>query len=326
MSFVPTILLIIVCIAHDNRRNFVVFFLSLYHRASEMATLAATPTGGTPPKEVVAITGSAGFIGSLLTEAFKREGYAVVGIDRAVPTSQHTSDEKAGFGVQKGNVDRVVDIADPKACEGMFAGCNLVIHLAGDGNPSADFLASLVPNNIIAMHNVCKEAQASKVRRVIFASTNHTQIYGFEQMNATKPSFAGKFHGAEHVGTVNTSTPDCPSSLYGVSKIMGEQMGNFFAVREKAFEFIGLRIGWVVYDDANAHKGTPLNDYLQSMFLSKEDCIGYFLAAARTTRIDKFFVGYAVSNNSTRLYDYEDTCRVLNFYPADYSGRLETIR
>ena len=97
-------------------------------------------------------------------------------------------------------------------------------------------------------------------------------------------------------------------------------MGNFFAVREKAFEFIALRIGWVVYNDANAHEGTPLNDYLQSMFLSKKDCIGYFLAAARTTNIDKFFVGYAVSNNSTRLYDYEDTCTVLGFYPADYSS------
>ena len=87
MSFVPTILLIIVCVAHDNRRNFVVFFLSLsfflslYHRASEMATLAATPTGGTPPKEVVAITGSAGFIGNETCLQLLELGHEVIGVD-----------------------------------------------------------------------------------------------------------------------------------------------------------------------------------------------------------------------------------------------------
>ena len=134
-------------------------------------------------------------------------------------------------------------------------------------------------------------------------------------MNATKPSFAGKFTGMDTVGKINTCTPDSPSCLYGVSKILGEQMGHFFSVREKAFEFIGLRIGWVVYDDANTHNGTPLNDYLQSMFLSKEDCVGFFLAAARTTKVQRFFIGYAVSNNRTRIYDCSDTCELLGFNP-----------
>ena len=56
------------------------------------------------------------------------------------------------------------------------------------------------------------------------------------------------------------------------------------------------------------------------MYLSKNDCIGYFLAAIETANLNKknpFYVGYAVSNNKTRLYDIEPTCKFLNFKPSD---------
>ena len=112
---------------------------------------------------------------------------------------------------------------------------------------------------------------------------------------------------------------NCPTSLYGVSKIAGEEIGHFFSTREQAFEFIALRIGWVVYDSPFAHKNTPLNDYLESMYLSKNDCIGYFLAAAETTNINNenpFYVGYAISNNKTALYDIKNTCETLAFAPT----------
>jgi len=266
----------------------------------------------------VAVTGAAGFIGSLLVKALREKGYKVVGIDRAIPTSQHTNDKKAGFSIKQNDVDIVADMSDAQACFGIFSGCNCVIHLAGDGNPSADFISSIVPNNIVSMYNVCEEAKRSKVKRVVFASTNHTQIYGFEQMNAAQPDFAGKQDKAQP--QVDSSTPTNPSSLYGVSKILGEEMGKYYSLQMAAFEFIALRIGWVIYDDPFVHKGTPLNDYLECMFLSKRDCAGFFLGAVETKRVSQdvpFFVGYAVSDNTNRIYNYEETCNILEYRPLD---------
>jgi nucleoside-diphosphate-sugar epimerase len=270
----------------------------------------------------VAITGSAGFIGSLLSDAFKAKGYNVVGIDRAIPSSQHTNDQNAKFNIEKEKyVDIVCDLSDASSCHGIFDGCDIVIHLAGDGNPKANFISSLVPNNIVSVYNVCIEAKRANVKRIIFASSNHTQVYGFEQMNAATEGFAGKIcHPEKLINMENSSS--CPTSLYGVSKIAGEAIGQFYSVREKAFEFIALRIGWVVYNNANVHKGTPLNDYLQSMYLSKEDCIGFFVAAAEAILEEKnsFFVGYAVSNNETRIYDLTETCKILKYTPVDGNG------
>jgi len=271
--------------------------------------------------KTIAITGSAGFIGSLLSDALKAKGYKVIGIDRAFPSSQHTKDTNANFNIEKEKyVDIVCDLSDPKACDGILNGCDVVIHLAGDGNPKAEFITSLVPNNIVSVYNICMEAQKSNVTRMIFGSSNHTQVYGFEQGNATKEDFAGTFQ-LPASGKINMeNSKNCPTSLYGACKIAGEEIGHFFSLREDAFEFLSLRIGWVIYDSPNVYKDTALNDYLQSMYLSKNDCIGYFLAAIETTNLNKenpFYVGYAVSNNKTRLYDIGPTCKFLNFEPSD---------
>ena len=48
-------------------------------------------------------------------------------------------------------MNRVCDISDPQSCKGIFENCDIVIHLAGDGNPKADFISSLVPNNIVSV-------------------------------------------------------------------------------------------------------------------------------------------------------------------------------
>jgi len=271
--------------------------------------------------KTIAITGSAGFIGSLLSDALKAKGYKVIGIDRAFPSSQHTKDTNANFNIEKEKyVDIVCDLSDPKACDGILNGCDVVIHLAGDGNPKAEFITSLVPNNIVSVYNICMEAQKSNVTRMIFGSSNHTQVYGFEQGNATKERFAGTFQ-LPASGKINMeNSKNCPTSLYGACKIAGEEIGHFFSLREDAFEFLSLRIGWVIYDSPNVYEDTALNDYLQSMYLSKNDCIGYFLAAIETANLNKknpFYVGYAVSNNKTRLYDIEPTCKFLNFEPSD---------
>lgn len=67
--------------------------------------------------------------------------------------------------------------------------------------------------------------------------------------------------------------PATPDSYYAVSKLWGEDMGKLYARVQKDFEFVSLRIGWVLYDDPTELKGTEFEDYLRSMFLSRDDCI-----------------------------------------------------
>ena len=131
-------------------------------------------------------------------------------------------------------------------------------------------------------------------------------IHKFTALNkeCNKRSFAGTFQ-LPASGKINMENSKTAQQVY-MGICVWREIGHFFSLREDAFEFLSLRIGWVIYDSPNVYKDTALNDYLQSMYLSKNDCIGYFLAAIETTNLNKknpFYVGYAVSNNKTRLYD-----------------------
>jgi nucleoside-diphosphate-sugar epimerase len=70
----------------------------------------------------------------------------------------------------------VVDLTDENQLKGKFAGLDVVIHLAAythaDPFPSLDLLLN---SNVRATYNVLQECVRSGVRRLIFASTNHTQ-------------------------------------------------------------------------------------------------------------------------------------------------------
>ena len=59
-------------------------------------------------------------------------------------------------------------------CNGIFEGCSHVIHLAAQGSPGASF-EEVLSANVVATYNVLEEAKRANVKRVVFASTNHTQ-------------------------------------------------------------------------------------------------------------------------------------------------------
>ena len=97
------------------------------------------------------------------------------------------------------------------------------------------------------------------------------------------------------------------------------ELGKFYALKEEVFEFVGLRIGWVVYDDPSCLHGDCLNDSLRAMWLSKRDLVGFFMDAITSPKINKLFIGYAVSNNSSRIYNIDETCLITDYTPKDSS-------
>src|SRR5690242_14703446 len=96
----------------------------------------------------VLVTGSSGRIGRAAVQELLARGHAVRGFDRA-PTP--------------GLADMVVgDLTDPAAVARAVDGVGTLIHLAATPD-DADFLAEIVPNNVIGVYHVLEAARAAGV-------------------------------------------------------------------------------------------------------------------------------------------------------------------
>jgi nucleoside-diphosphate-sugar epimerase len=270
---------------------------------------------------VVAITGSSGIIGSRIYHELEREGYECIGISDGLDRSQGGPGRDGSKEVNRDLVDRVVDVSCSKSSKDMFLDCTHVIHLAGDGRPDASF-EEVVRTNIMGTYNVLEEAKRSgTVQRVVFASTNHTQ-HGLT-MNLTQGPGSidrSRLGGAR----MKLSDVAFPDSYYAVSKLCGEDIGKYYSQTLSCFEFIALRIGWCLYDDPRELKGTEFEEYLRAMYLSRRDCINFVKAALKVSLgSQRYACAYAVSDNSSRVFDLEETAKVLGYYPMDSSDSFD---
>lgn len=201
----------------------------------------------------------------------------------------------------------IVNFEQAAQVRGAFAGLEAIIHLAADPSPAAPW-EEVREHNLEGMYQVCEECVRSGVKRLVFASTNHTQ------------------HGNTLLTTPETldprkqirmklSDPPNPDSLYAVSKLFGENIGKLYSQRH-GLEFIGLRIGWIVsQNDPTIMRGTPAEDYLRAMFLSHRDCVQ---AHRRALEVEaRYLLVYVVSDNGRRVFDLEETGRTLGFVPQD---------
>ena len=111
--------------------------------------------------------------------------------------------------------------------------------------------------------------------------------------------------------------PPKPTSLYGVSKLFGETLGRSYSL-EYGVRFVALRIEATGPADSPADwQGRPESDYVKAMYLSKRDCVQAF---TRALEVDTdFLVAYAVSRNSTRIFDMREIEEKLQFFPVDSS-------
>ncbi len=199
------------------------------------------------------------------------------------------------------------DISDPDAINGAFSGLDAIIHLAGDPSPAGSW-ESMLKNNIIGTFNVLEESRRAGVKKVVFASTNHTQ-HGEtmgpspEILNIANPIMLrlGDYFN--------------PSSIYGASKATGEIYGRLFA-RHHGVQFVAMRIGAIGTEDTPMRSaGKPSEDYVRAMYLSRRDLLDAFQKALEIDR--EFTLAYVISNNGRRIFDMRETNEVLGFYPQD---------
>jgi len=263
------------------------------------------------------MTGSSGIMGSRLYPALVEDGWEVVGITRGKGSSQGGPGREGAAEVHGEFVNRVCDFADPGSMEsGIFDGCTHVLHLAAQGSPDASF-EDILRSNIISTYHAYEAAKRSGVKRFVLASTNHTQhgdsmVVGGGAGSMDQSRLGGRL--------MKLSDPPTPDSFYAASKLHNEDIGKMYSRVWKNFEVVSLRIGWVLYDDPTELKDSEFETYLRGMFLSRRDCIG-FCKAALTCSIpaedNGYLCAYALSNNSQRVFDLEETIEKLGYSPQD---------
>jgi uronate dehydrogenase len=180
----------------------------------------------------VALSGASGSIGQVLRPELLGHGISL----RSAGGSRALTPLASGEEVCHG------DLRDPAVVDRLLEGTEILIHMAGTSVERP--LAEIIENNLRALHAVYEGARRHRVRRVVFASSNHA---------------IGMHPVQDRLGL------DCalrPDGFYGLSKVWGEAMTRMYWDKH-GIEGISIRIGsaierptefrhlstWLGYDD-----------------------------------------------------------------------------
>ena len=259
----------------------------------------------------------------LLTGAFGRVGSAIV---------EHLGDHDA-FTFTYLDVDPhpdhdtiVADIADYDAIRPAFENQDAVIHLAAipDEAPWPDLLR----NNLIGTYNAYRAASVAGVDSFLFASSNHVMSsYQFE----LAPEL---YHPDFELLLSHTDRPR-PGTIYGVTKLFGEDLGRYFIDQEAAPKrCYSLRICGTRHAEDDHPWGDAERGALESRW--ERGSLRYWEAVAKrmamgtsrrdfahaiecclrdeTVSYDTFFI---TSDNPACWFDIDHTKEVLGYVPRD---------
>jgi uronate dehydrogenase len=249
----------------------------------------------------ILITGGCGKIGSYFAR-FAADKYTIRVADKVTW-------DVAKLGPLAGE-SMVVDLQSLEGCRQACAGIDMVIHLAADPSPTADFLESLLANNIVATYNMARAAKEAGCTRFIFASSAHAV--------AAYPADV----------QINANMPVRPKNLYGVSKCFGEALAAYYAFNE-GLPAVVLRIGAYLFPE-EVELGHLLPDETNA-FLDPDDFNQLLIKCLETPDIT-FAMAHAISDNRFKRLDLTETRQVLGYQPqADafdllgYLGMLQSL-
>ena len=237
------------------------------------------------------ITGSEGIVGSVLVAGLSKH-YDLYRLDRA------DLREKKYFRV---------DISDFESLKKVFekiVGPDYVIHLAADSHADATW-ESVLRNNIIGVHNLYEAAKLYKIKKVIFASTNH--------VTGAYEGFPPILHEQKNPKKIKISDPVRPDGDYATSKVFGE------IVARQYFELYGLpsisiRIG------SFSTSNKPDSERFERMYLSHRDTVQLFNKALNS-QVD-YGIYYGISKNSSAFFDIKNAQADLGYEPQDDGSKV----
>lgn len=233
---------------------------------------------------IVLVTGSSGRIGRAVVAELQTRGQRVRGFDRAATP---------------GLADMIVgDLTDAGTVRRTMEGVQTLIHLAATPD-DADFLAEIVPNNIIGVHHVLESAQQAGVRRMILASSG--QVVWYQRFAGPVP--------------VSTEVLPTPRYWYAAAKLFLEGAGRSFA-EKFGMEVLAVRLGWCPRTKEQVEE-IRASDWAQDVYLSPRDA-GRFFACAVEAKLDaRFAIVYATSRPVRQLMYDLGSAKRLGYEPRE---------
>ena len=247
--------------------------------------------------EKLLITGASGVIGKVLVPKLA-ESYDVYGVDQnltAIP----------------GRLFKA-DLSDYEQIAGVISAISdlrIIVHLAANSTADATW-QSVLKNNIVATRNVFEAAKERRVKRIVFASSNHV-TGSYEGIPPT-------LHPSANPRMITTVDPIRPDSDYGTSKAFGEAVARQYH-ELYGIESVCVRIGTVLADD-----DPRKNKRFLKTWLSHDDLVQLVKKSIRSENI-KFGIYYGVSNNKGRFWDISNAEQELDFHPQDDASSLPML-
>lgn len=244
----------------------------------------------------IAITGASGNVGRQAIEAFS---------DADLTLFSHSESEDLET--------TPIEITDRDAVADALEGQDVAIHLAANPDPRAEWDAVSGPN-VEGVYNVYAAAVEHGLERVVFASSNHAVNMG----NTVSPTRPESTSGQPTV--VRPSERPDPDTYYGVTKVFGEAMGQYYANRH-GLDVVNLRIGWLLTRDelkeTVANRDGAGERYARAMWLSPGDCQRVVRAAAVRSLSETPMTAHGISRNSERFLSLTETMLELDYRPQD---------
>jgi len=188
---------------------------------------------------------------------------------------------------QAGEEVRIVELADVAAVDALVAGADAVVHFGGVTDQA---WAPVLAANIIGVYNLYEAARRHRVKRLVFASSNH--VTGFYRQDEV----------------ITVRDPVRPDGVYGLSKVFGESVAQLYWDRY-GIETVSLRIG--------SSFAEPRDRRMLATWLSFDD-LERLIVSSLTAPIVGHSIIYGVSDNRATWWDNR-YARHIGYRPEDSS-------
>jgi uronate dehydrogenase len=233
----------------------------------------------------VALSGAGGQLGQFLRPALLDKGVDLRSAGGRTPLQQRSPQEDVMHG----------DLRDPAVVDQLLQGVDVLIHMAGTSVERP--LPEIIENNLVGLHQVYEGARRHRVKRIVFASSNHA--IGMHDV-ATKLGLDCDFR---------------PDGFYGLSKMWGEGLARLYWDKH-GIESVCVRIGSAI--------PKPTEFRHLSTWFGLDDLLQFTMRCIETPAVG-FVVAWGVSNN-TRSYWTPTHCEKLGYVPKqnaeDYAEEI----
>jgi len=224
----------------------------------------------------VALSGASGNMGRILRVELQKRGVDL----RSAGGRTALKPMHPGEDVMHG------DLRDPAVVDRLLDGVDVLINLAGTSVERP--LPEIIENNLVGLHQIYEGARRKKVRRVIFASSNHA--FGMHSVNS-KLKLDAQFR---------------PDGFYGLSKVWGEAMARMYWDKH-GIEGISIRIGTAM--------GRPPENFRKLSTCFGNDELTQLMMRCIEAPDIGYMAVWACSNN-TRMYWDNTGAEKLGFRPT----------